>query len=212
MEKLTRSGGSHSKQPARLAGAPRGPRRPGERSDALLNAAAALFVEKGLGSTSIDDIAERAGVAKGTFYHYFPDRTAMLAALRARYSQHFADVSAEAMKACDPADLRARLNAWTASVVSQYLATYPLHDAIFHEPSVCNRCVISEEPVVQILAELLDHGEKTGAWVADDGSAAATCMFYAVHGMVDEAIVKGTDTAGIAPFLSRMFWNMLHLA
>lgn len=212
MAKVTRAGELDSHPPVRLVGAPRGPRQPGARSEALLDAAAALFVEKGLGATSIDDIAEEAGVAKGTFYHYFPDRAAMLAALRARYSQHFADVSARVMNACPPTHLRARLDAWISAVVSEYVSTYPLHDAIFHEPSVCNRCVISEEPVVRILAGLLDHGERTGEWVAQDSSAAATCMFQAVHGLVDEAIAKGADTAGIAPFLSRMFWNMLHPA
>ena len=62
----------------RAAGARPGPRQPELRSNEILDAAASLFVEKGVASTSIDDIVERAGVAKGTFYHYFSDRTGML--------------------------------------------------------------------------------------------------------------------------------------
>lgn len=204
--------GSHLKQTTRVAGAPRGPRKHEERCDALLDAAAALFVEKGLGATSIDDIVERAGVAKGTFYHYFPDRAAMLAALRGRYSQHFADLSAEAMIACDAKDIHARLDAWIATVLREYVSSYALHDAIFHETSACHRCVMSEEPVVQILAELLDYGEKLGEWVAEDSLAVAVCMFHSLHGLVDEAIATGSDTDDIAPFLTRMFSNMLHRA
>ncbi len=41
---------------------------------ALLNTAFELFISKGLNRTSISDIVERAGVAKGTFYLYFKDK------------------------------------------------------------------------------------------------------------------------------------------
>lgn len=46
-----------------------------EKKRKLLDAAYHCFVEKGLHKTSIDDIVERAGVAKGTFYLYFADKT-----------------------------------------------------------------------------------------------------------------------------------------
>lgn len=41
---------------------------------ALEDAAFELFCEKGLVNTSISDIVEKAGVAKGTFYLYFNDK------------------------------------------------------------------------------------------------------------------------------------------
>ena len=41
----------------------------------LLNAAFGLFTTKGFHSTSIADIVEKAGIAKGTFYLYFRDKT-----------------------------------------------------------------------------------------------------------------------------------------
>ena len=209
MTKATSPAPIESRHAHRFAGAPRGPRKREERSDALLDAAAALFVEKGVSSTTIDDIVERARVAKGTFYHYFPDRAAMLSALHDRYSQHFADISGEAMDRCEPDDLNARLNAWIATIVDEYIASYALHDAIFHDASVCHRCAMSELPVVQILADLLVRGEREGRWSAEDGLSLAVCMFHAVHGMVDEAIAMETDTSAIAPFLSRTFANML---
>lgn len=48
---------------------------------ALLEAAEEVAAQRGLEATSIAAIAERAGVAVGTLYNYFPDRDAMLAAL-----------------------------------------------------------------------------------------------------------------------------------
>ena len=41
---------------------------------ALLDAALQVFSDKGINSTSVQDITERSGVAKGTFYLYFKDK------------------------------------------------------------------------------------------------------------------------------------------
>jgi AcrR family transcriptional regulator len=196
-------------RPSRLAGAPPGPRQRDQRQGALLDAAAALFVEKGVMATSIDDIVVRAGVAKGTFYHYFHDRAAMLEALRRRYSQNFADAAQAAMGARDAEDWHGQLDAWIGTVVREYLASYALHDAIFHDPAICHRCVMGEEPVVQNLAALIGSGRQAGVWDTDDALATAVFMFHGVHGMLDETIATGADTAGVAPRLSRLFANML---
>ena len=49
-------------------------------SEAILEAAEEIAAERGLENTSIAAIAERAGVAAGTLYNYFPDREALLTA------------------------------------------------------------------------------------------------------------------------------------
>ena len=187
-------------------GAPPGPRKRDLRLGELLDAAAALIVEKGLGATSIDDIAARAGVAKGTFYHYFADRGAMLEALRLRYTQRFGDAAVSAIAACPEGDWAARLDAWIAATIRQYFVTYPLHDAIFHEPAVCQRHEMSAEPIVMALANLLRDGAAAGVWSVSDAAQTATFMFYGLHGALDEAILRGEDGEAIAPFVS----NVLH--
>lgn len=45
-----------------------------ERKQQLVDAAVALFAERGYPATRIADICERAGVAKGLFYWYFPTK------------------------------------------------------------------------------------------------------------------------------------------
>jgi len=193
----------------RLAGAPPGPRKRAERSDSLLDSAAALFVTKGMAATSIDDIALHAGVAKGTFYHYFQDRAAMLEALQARYAQQFADATQAAIADCADDDWQGKLKAWVACVLREYLATYPLHDALFHEVEVRHRYAMSELPFVQVLTTTLAEGERQGAWRTGNPEMTAVCMFHALHGLVDEALVTGSDTAELAPYLSRLFLNMV---
>ena len=45
-----------------------------EKKNALFQNAFDLFTDKGFAKTTIADIAERAGLAKGTFYLYFKDK------------------------------------------------------------------------------------------------------------------------------------------
>ena len=45
-----------------------------KKKDALFNTAFELFTTKGLTKTTISDIVDQAGVAKGTFYLYFKDK------------------------------------------------------------------------------------------------------------------------------------------
>ena len=44
------------------------------KKDSLLDSAFSLFTSKGINKTSISDIVEKSGVAKGTFYLYFKDK------------------------------------------------------------------------------------------------------------------------------------------
>lgn len=52
-----------------------------QRRQELLDAAMALFAERGYAATRIIDICERAGVAKGLFYWYFPTKHELFAEL-----------------------------------------------------------------------------------------------------------------------------------
>lgn len=45
-----------------------------EKEESLLKTAYRLFIEKGVSKTSVSDITQNAGVAKGTFYLYFKDK------------------------------------------------------------------------------------------------------------------------------------------
>ena len=47
------------------------------REDVILDAAHDLMLERGYADTSIDDIAERAGVARATLYQHFPSKEAI---------------------------------------------------------------------------------------------------------------------------------------
>jgi TetR/AcrR family transcriptional regulator, repressor of fatR-cypB operon len=64
----------------------RGPGRPrtGGKSGAILDAALALFAERGFHGAAIPEIAERAGVAAGTIYRHFASKEALVNAVYRR--------------------------------------------------------------------------------------------------------------------------------
>lgn len=53
-------------------------RRPDARPQELLDAALTVFADKGYRTTTLDEIAEAAGVTKGTIYHYFSTKEELL--------------------------------------------------------------------------------------------------------------------------------------
>lgn len=53
---------------------PRRVRKPAQRKQDILDAALSVFAERGFEAARLDDIATRAGVAKGTLYLYFADK------------------------------------------------------------------------------------------------------------------------------------------
>ena len=53
---------------------PRWRRLPEERPQQILDAALAVFAERGLAAARLDDIAKLAGLSKGTIYLYFPNK------------------------------------------------------------------------------------------------------------------------------------------
>jgi AcrR family transcriptional regulator len=80
MEQELPKDGIEADQPARKR---RKDARPGE----LIEAGLKEFATRGFAATRLEDVAKRAGVAKGTIYRYFADKEALfLAAMRLRVS------------------------------------------------------------------------------------------------------------------------------
>ncbi len=55
--------------------------QPAERRQAILDAALVVFAEHGFEAARLDEVAARAGVAKGTLYLYFKDKQALFETL-----------------------------------------------------------------------------------------------------------------------------------
>ena len=70
-----------------------------KKENALYNTAFELFTTKGMAKTTISDIVEMAGVAKGTFYLYFKDKYDIRNKLVAHKTAELFEQAGEAMAA-----------------------------------------------------------------------------------------------------------------
>ncbi|MCW2397912.1 glyoxalase superfamily protein [Sphingobium sp. B2D3C] len=161
------------------------------RREDILGAAAALFLEKGISATTIEQIATKAGVAKGTFYLYFQSKEDVLAGLRANYIARFVTEIEAKVEAVSPDDWWGRLRAWSSAMVDGYLEDVPLHDIVFHEPPTAARSPSGDNPVTDSLTRLISSGSRAGAWEVPEPDITSAFIFHGVHGLIDGAILRG---------------------
>jgi AcrR family transcriptional regulator len=102
--------------------------------EALVDAAAAEFIENGYDATGTPDIAERAGVSVGTFYRYFDDKKQVYLEVARR---HLAVAYHETMDRLTPARFlgkeRKATIAETIDVVFHHVTAHPGLNRVFVE-------------------------------------------------------------------------------
>jgi AcrR family transcriptional regulator len=108
-------------------------RRLAARHDAIIAAARALAAERGMAAVQIVPVAQRAGIAAGTVYRYFPSKTEMVAALVTAVSEREVAAMRRAAGAA-PGPLSA-LAAAIATFVARALAQRRLAWAVLAEPA-----------------------------------------------------------------------------
>jgi AcrR family transcriptional regulator len=206
-------------EPATPVAARRRTKAPETRAVALMDAAERLFISKGIATTSIDDIAAGAQVAKGTFYLYFPSKEAMLGALQQRFVDTFCERLQNAMDRHRPDDHHARLKAWVETGLEIYLDNVALHDVVFHEYRPEDRRMRNDNAVITQLVGLLKRGDAAGVWEVEDATLTGVILFNALHGVADDAVAMGpagdpvaalADRHRRARALTRFFEQALH--
>jgi AcrR family transcriptional regulator len=94
LDYITDQSVSNSMSSPTTTAAPSRQRRKDARPAELLEAALALFVEKGFAATRTEEVAQRAGVSKGTLYLYYPSKEELFKAVIGHYlSARIADTA-----------------------------------------------------------------------------------------------------------------------
>lgn len=139
-----------------------------ERERLILQAAEDLLLEKGYHETSIDDIAARVGISKGTVYLHFATKEDLVVALVEQGMRSFLHALDETLSS--PASPREKLHA----IITQFYGTHAgrsfgLRNRLFESPELLGRLAerrqaksaLWEEPMRRICA-LLDAGKAAG--------------------------------------------------
>ena len=180
------------------------------RLDELMDAAQALFISKGFETTTVSEIVRDAGVAKGTFYHYFSSKNDILDALRDRYTQQFIARIQRAIDSCSPLDDIERLRAWCQAGIDGYLDSMPLHDALYHDHHYATRGNKDRDLVLAQIVNMLESGVRNGAWYIENPSLTAIVMYHGMHGAVDSmAAASPQDSPALGEQLFRIFLRLL---
>lgn len=79
---------------------PRVIKHPDIRRAELLDRATTLFLQHGYDNVSLNDLIADAGVSKGAFYHWFPSKDALIAALAERSAREAVAGVEDALAAC----------------------------------------------------------------------------------------------------------------
>jgi AcrR family transcriptional regulator len=144
------------------------PRRGRPRSEtahkAILLAASELLLERGLGSVSMDAVAERAGASKATIYRWWPSKE--LLALDALFSEWEPEQPATRDTGSLAGDLLALIGPWASQLavrpygrVIAALLTRARSDAVFAEAYRVRFVEPRRDPGRAIFARAIERGE-----------------------------------------------------
>lgn len=167
------------------------------RQNELMEAAQGLFIEKGFEGVAISEITDCAGVAKGTFYHYFSSKSEIMEALRERYTLNFTDKVQRELKRSPESDLIARFRTWCITSVSVYVESKKVHDALFHGDFHAhgNR---ERDAILEQINRLVSEGVRTGCFHSRNICLTSILIYHGFHGAVDsmECMNSSTNNLG----------------
>ncbi len=141
-----------------------------ERYAEFLDVAQRLFYQKGYDQTSVQDIIQTMGVAKGLFYHYFRSKADLLDALIERMAEQ-AVASLQPMVNDPTLDAQTKLHRFFDSTQNWKLANkafmLELTRVLYRDENILMRTKIARagvERIAPLLADILRQGVAEGVY------------------------------------------------
>ncbi|AHF79492.1 TetR/AcrR family transcriptional regulator [Thermococcus paralvinellae] len=144
----------------------------------ILKAARELFAEKGYDKTTVDEIVERAGVAKGTFYNYFRSKEELIKIV-ALQSLPYSAIREELEKEHES------FTEFLYSIANAYIVYYRdpvLRSLFFYTLAVKNKIKEVEEIHRTFCTEAISKGAKKISQLANVDEKTAMVVFKAFYG------------------------------
>lgn len=178
---------------------------PEVRQRQILDAAATLAIERGLDNVSIAQVAESAGVAKGSIYLHYASRGELIAAMQADLWAQMLD-RPSGLLADDRLSWTQRLDETVRHLVDFSMRNEDLYHAVFHATSTP-----SDEPWTQsraLLHELLTGGVAAGEFDVPVIDVAVDFLLHAYAG----PCYHGTSEADVTTEVIRLFRRVVGAA
>ena len=172
-------------------------------SEAILEAAEQVAAERGLENTSIAAIAERAGVATGTLYNYFPDREALLASwLTMRRKEMMPRVEAAAK-----AHAHLALAPWLRAYLADLFALFEEKRQFIRVMTAMDQKAlkIKQSQPVMMTAMTAAFTDKMKGFSPEKAEAYARMLVGMVKGIAHWRCEHGGDMSGDAELIAETF-------
>jgi AcrR family transcriptional regulator len=149
----------------------------------IVAAALELIAEGGYLNAPVAAVAERAGVAVGTVYRYFPSKSDLFAEVFREASQREVDAMREGAAATTAGTARERIAVGTETFARRALAGRRLAWALLAEPvdpAVEAERLHFRHSYRDVIAEILEEGVRTGELPEQDVEVTAAALVGAI--------------------------------
>jgi AcrR family transcriptional regulator len=164
-----------------------------EREQLILQAADELFLEKGYHDTSIDDIAARVGISKGTVYLHFASKDELVFALLERGMRQLQATLDDIL--ASPGTPREKLEAVMRQMYSGMMSRQRLQlmEALFRDPELRSRLMERRETFGKLFGKLWDEPSERLTALLEEGKA-----------------MGEFDPETPTPIMLSLFWGMMN--
>jgi TetR/AcrR family fatty acid metabolism transcriptional regulator len=189
-----------------------------EREALILQAAEEVFLEKGYHETSIDEIAARVGIAKGTVYLHFPSKEDLLFAIVERDTRRMQEkIEANVAEAATP---QAKLEAIFRTIYQSFFdqtmcipyliqSSTELHRLFMEKQSIKRE---KWERVSKLVQTLLDEGKASGVFDASIPTPIMTQAFFSpltIHTRERLLAEQGMSSQEAVEHLRRLYFKSI---
>jgi AcrR family transcriptional regulator len=162
------------------------------RREVLLDAAESLFVARGVAATTVSDITERAGVAKGTFYLYFGSKADVVAGVHQRLLDGMTEIVASLSSRLEDGDYYDLADRLVAGIIDYWIERRATWRAVIDagEASVASR--IEEQAdvgIVGMLEAAVLLGMDRGVVERADPRHTARFLYFGCQGVTHRALL-----------------------
>ncbi len=158
---------------------------------AILDATAHILIEHGFAAASTNAVAERAGVSVGSLYQYFPNKDALVSAVRTRHGEQMMAVILRALTKAIDATLLDALTGLIEATVEAHRVDADLHRVLEQQLGDMDMdehhgeyVRVMEDRIVVLLTR---HRDEV---TAPDLKLAAFMLLHAAHGLIHAVVLQ----------------------
>ena len=164
-----------------------------KRKQELLKIAYEMFLSRGYENTSVDEIIEKAQIAKGTYYYYFTSKEQMLEEVIDMMIESETEMARHVMRSDMPVPEK------IIGVISSLRpaeAEQPIQDALLQPENVLMHDKIRKKLIgvmVPLLSEAVEEGVRGGIFTCDNIPERVRMLLVVSNDIFNECAFTGRD-------------------